>query len=116
MRPRRPLGTTYRGLVILNIGGTIAGALASSALFLFRSQSEPILRFLLPIILPRRGRFHYDPADYYFFASLVVMVTILWSGLTLYAILRKPAEDARIDAALRTKDRHVMRGAPLDPP
>jgi len=103
-------------LVILSIGGTIAGALASSALFLFRTQCEPILRFLLPIILPRRARFHYDSADYYFFASLVLMMTIIWTGVTLYAILRKPAEDARIDAALRAKHRQVMRGAPLDPP
>jgi hypothetical protein len=62
--------------------GGIGGSALSAALFLFRDQCEPILRLLVPLLVGRRSHFHYDPEDYYFFASLAVVMTLVWISLT----------------------------------
>jgi hypothetical protein len=95
--------------------GGIGGSALSAALFLFRDQCEPILRLLVPLLVGRRSHFHYDPEDYYFFASLAVVMTLVWISLTILAVVRKPLEDKRIDTALRVKERQFARGAPLEP-
>lgn len=115
MRSNRPLGATYLGLVILGVSGWIGLGVLCVVLFLFREQCEPVLRFALPLLGGRRGHLHYNPDDYYFFATIPGMMAGLWAGLTVRAIVRKPAEDRAIDKRLRSKLIQTSRGAPLEP-
>lgn len=115
MQRRRPLGTTYHGLTLLLISGGISGAIVSASMFLFRAQCEPVLRFLLPFVARRATHYRYNPDSYYFFAWVAVALTLLWIILTGVGLLRKPAEDRRIDAIVRLKGRSMARGAPLEP-
>ena len=115
MRIRRPLGATYKGLLFLDAGGGAAFAALSVLMFVFRAQCEPILRLLLPLLVGRRGHYRYDPDSYYFWAWLAAAMSLLWIGLVLYAALRKPEEDRRLDHHLKAELSQNARGAPLEP-
>lgn len=101
----------------MGVGGGVLGTLASAALFLFPEQCEPLVRLVGPLLLPRsvRAEFDYDDGGYYFFAAMAVVMTVIWIGITLIAGLKKPKEDARIDAKVRARDREKARGAFIDP-
>ncbi|MGK6354436.1 hypothetical protein ACMGDH_04325 [Sphingomonas sp. DT-207] len=90
-------------------------ATVSAGLFFFRDQCEPVLRWLLPLIAGRHSHFRYDPDSYYFWAGLAGVLALLWISLFSMAALRKPADDRRIDAALRARQHRSARGAPLEP-
>ncbi len=116
MRPRRPLATTYRGLVFLTVIGSAAGSVVSAALFLFRRQCEPIISTLLPLairIVLHRG-FIYHPEKYYWIAAYISVFSALWFIAGVWTIARKPSDDRRIDRALRLRMRPEARGAPLE--
>jgi len=115
MRKRRPLSATYRGLLFLGAGGGAAFAFLSALMFVFRAQCEPILRLLLPLLAGRRGHYRYDPDSYYFWAWLAAAMSLMWVGLVLFAALRKPEEDRRLDRHLRAKLSQDARRAPLEP-
>lgn len=117
MKPRRPLGTTYTGLVILaGIGGG-GGGLVSAALFLFRKQCEPFLPVILPMLTHAffRSSFYYRPEQYYWVAAYIGAGAILWTLGIIWTIARKPAQDRHVDRALRLRSRPEARGAPLEP-
>ena len=114
MRKRRPLSATYRGLLFLGAGGGAAFAALSALMFASRAQCEPILRLLLPLLVLGRGHYRYDPDSYYFWAWLAAAMSLLWIGLVLFAAIRKPEEDRRLDHHLRAKLGQNARGAPLE--
>lgn len=119
MRRIRPLGSTYTGLVTIGILGGVSLGLLSAIMFLFRPQAEPVVRFVVPAIASslgsRRGLYRYNPETYLLWPSLAAFLSLLWVGLTLFAILRKPAEDKHLDAALKGRLSQAARGAPLEP-
>ncbi|QNN64533.1 hypothetical protein H9L12_09460 [Sphingomonas rhizophila] len=115
MKIRRPLGATYKGMLFFGAAGGAAFATLSALLFVFRAQCEPILRLLLPLLAGRRGHYQYDPDSYYFWAWLAAAMSLLWMGLVLWAALRKPHEDRRLDKHLKAKLSQKVRGAPLEP-
>jgi hypothetical protein len=84
-------------------------------MFLFRAQAEPVVRLILPLLVPKRGFYRYDPDSYFLWPSLVAFLAILLVALVTLAAIRKPNEDKRIDAALEAKQRQRARGAPLEP-
>lgn len=115
MPRRRPLGATYSGLLLLGSVGGSGLALTSAAMFLFRAQAEPVVRIILPLLVPRRGFYRYDPDSYFLWPSLVTFLAILLVALVIVAAVRKPRDDKCIDAALQAKQRQRARGAPLEP-
>jgi len=116
-RPRRPLGTTYIGLVILTALGGIGGSATSAAMIFFRPFCEPLLQWLvIPILFRGKADYDYEPHDYYFFVGLVVVLTVMCILIGLDALICKPAEDRHLDETLRRRLRPHARGAPLDPP
>lgn len=114
MRTRRPLGVNTRGLLILTAWGG-GPSILSASLFLFRAESEPVLRFVVQLFASRRGHYRYDPDDYFFWAGLVAFLALSGVALTIWVAWRQPAEDKRIDAALRSRLQPASRGAPLEP-
>ncbi len=110
-RYRKPLAASYTGLTLLGATGGAALALLSAAMFLFRSECEPILRFVLRAFSKVR---HYTPETYYFWAGSVGLLAVLWLALFLGAITKKPAEDRHVDAALRRRLKPTIRGAPIE--
>jgi hypothetical protein len=115
MRPIRPLGATYTGLIISGFVGGLGLGLLSAAMFLFRAHAEPVVRIILPLVASRHGPYRYNPDTYFFWPSLVGFLAILWVALSSLAVVRKPAEDKQIEAALKARHRQAARGAPLEP-
>lgn len=115
MRKGRPLGATYTGLLVLGSAGGIGLALTSAAMLLFRTQAEPIVRIVLPLLVPGRGIYQYDPDSYFLYASFAGILALMWVTLMIAAALRKPTEDRHIDSALIARLREQARGAPLEP-
>jgi hypothetical protein len=102
-------------LLLLGSIGGVGLALTSAAMFLFRAQAEPIVCIILPLVVPKRAFYHYNPDTYFLWPSLAGFLAILWIAFVILAAIRKPTEDKRIDAALTAKQRQRARGAPLEP-
>jgi len=117
MRLRPYFGQTYLGIV--TIGLTFAGVcgLVSAAMFMFRPICEPILRFALTLFVHSvaHSYFRYDPATYWFWAGYIGALGVLFVAVFVIAIIRKPAQDRRIDEALRRQTTEISHGAPLEP-
>jgi hypothetical protein len=98
--------------------GGLAALLLSFVLVIDRKLCEPVLRFLLPIVTKAlfRSALYYSPEQYYWIAGYVGGLSAVWTVAMLVVVMRQPAEDARIDAALMGKlGRQRAHGAPLDP-
>lgn len=117
MRLRPYFGDTYAG--ILTIGIAFAGACASvsALMFFFRPLCEPILRFAMALFVHSvsGGSFVYDPATYWLWDGYVAFLGALMLLFAAVVIIRKPAQDRRIDQALRRQTTEFSHGAPLEP-
>ena len=116
VRLRPYFGDTYTGIVAFALGGASACALLSAAMFLFRPVCEPILRFALTLVAARLGgHFMYDPGSYWFWDGYAAFCGIFILVVAAVIIVRKPAQDRRIDQELRSQTTEFSHGAPLDP-
>jgi hypothetical protein len=117
MRLRPYFGETYAGIITFGI--TLAGACAavSAVMFLFRPLCEPILRFATTLFVHSvaHGYFVYDPATYWFWDGYVAVLGVFILIVTAVVIIRKPAQDRRIDQALLRQTSESSHGAPLEP-
>jgi hypothetical protein len=103
-------------LAVLALLGGGGGGLLSAILFLFRDQCEPLVSIVLPLLARALGgHLDYDPSEYWFIAGWVGFLALLWSIGIGWTIIRKPAEDRRVDRILREKLEQSARGAPLEP-
>jgi len=118
VRLRRPLSASYTGLAIIGLLGSGGFGLVSAIMFLDRGLGELLIRVLLPIfglLAGASGAIDYDPDFYYWWAVTAAFMSVLWAILSLRAVLAKPGEDRRLDAAINAKLVQSARGAPLEP-
>jgi len=62
-----------------------------------------------------RGHFVYHPNTYWFWNGFVLFLGVFILILGTVFIIIKPAQDRRIDAALRRQTTQCSHGAPLEP-
>ena len=117
MRLRPYFGDTYVGIVTMSTAFTAACATLSALMFFFRPFCEPILRFVLSFFVHSVAHiyFVYDPAMYWFWDGYVAFLGVFILILATVMIVRKPAQDRRIDQALRRQTSESSHGAPLEP-
>ena len=118
MRLRRPLSSSYTGLAIVGLLGSGGFGLISATMFLDRGLGELLIGVLLPIfgmLGGARGAIDYEPDFYYWWVVTAAFMSLLWAILSLGAVLAKPGEDRRLDAAINAKLVQSARGAPLEP-
>jgi len=85
-------------------------------MFAFPSVFKPVMPILVNGLASRLGsRAAYRPEDYYFWAWAIVIWASAWAASALYAFIRKPADDRRIDENLRARLSNEVRGAPTEP-
>ena len=106
-RYRKPLAASYTGLTLRGATGGGSLALLSAAMFLFRSECEPILKSALLVF----GRVrYYTPETYYVWAGLVGLLAVLWLASFLYSIANKATEERHVDAVLMRRLKPTVRG------
>lgn len=119
MRLRPHFADTYAGIITLGLVFSGAPCLISAAMFFFRPFCEPILKLALPIFarLISKGysHYHYDPNTYWFLDGYVAFLGVLILLIAVVTMIKKPAQDQRIDHALRQRATKYSHGAPLDP-
>src|SRR6478752_2634578 len=113
MRLTRPLDHTRSGLAVIGLLGTTGLAGWGAGMFAFPSVFRVASPILINGIAARIGSGSpYDPEDYYIWAWLFLLFASVWGALCLVMFIRRPAEDRRIDAALRSRFERAVRGAP----
>lgn len=116
MRLRPHFGDTYVGIFTITVGGAAACALLSAVMFLFRPVCEPILRNVLRFFVQSVGGYYvYDPRSYWFWDGYAALLSTLAFVIAAIVIIRKPAQDWRIDNVLRGQTTEISHGAPLEP-
>jgi len=116
MRLRPYFGDTYVGIVTIAVAGASACVLLSAVMFLFRPVCEPILRIALTFFVRSLGGYYvYDPGLYWFWDGYAASLGIFILSIAAVVIIRKPAQDRRIDVALRGQTTELSHGAPLEP-
>lgn len=108
---------SYMALLVAALLAGIAGMVLGLVMFIDKEQIEPLVPFLLPAITKRLtgSALYYRPEQYYWIATYVSLLSTAFAAGIAFAIIRRPAENRRIDAALRSwlGPSHV-RGAPLE--
>ena len=117
MKLRPYFAETYAGIVVITAAFAGACALLSVTMFFFRPLCEPILRLALPLFAEWLCHAHvaYDPASYWFWDAFVAFLAFFVVFLAVTVLIRKPAEDRRIDEALLRQTSQLSHGAPLEP-
>jgi hypothetical protein len=115
MRPRRPLGATYGGIIAGGVIGGAAFALLSAVMFLFRSVCEPLVRIAVSFVaIYLHAYLRYEPAQYWYVAGFVGALGALVVFVAIIALIRRPGDDRRMDAALLRETSEFVNGAPLE--
>ena len=106
---------TRLGIAILGVTGTLL--LVGVGLGMLFAPSTFRFVFYIEADLLSHGRsiVGYDPARFGLFAWLHFGCAALWGGLCLGAYVTLPAQNRRIDAALRARLQPMAHGAPLEP-
>jgi hypothetical protein len=117
MRLRPYFGDTYVGIVTIAMAFGGVCAAVSALMFFFRPVCEPILRFAMMLFVHSvsRGSFVYDPATYWFWDGYVAVLGAFIPLVAAVVIIRKPAQDRRIDQELRRQSTEFSHGAPVEP-
>jgi len=108
---------TRTNIAVIGIGSVAVFGLLSALMFAFREVFEPVLPYalrLLARVTGARVSAGYEPADYYFWASMPLLF-----GATIFTVAAcawwlKPRVDRRIDANIRARLQESARGAPLE--
>lgn len=111
---RLSLSVSAWGQVLILLTGSGVGIL-SAAMFNYREYCEPVLRLVLPVLAGRKAHFRYNPDDYFFWAGLAAFFAAALIAAAIFAALRQPAENRRVEKALRSRSQAQARGAPLEP-
>jgi hypothetical protein len=116
VRLRPYFGDTYAGIVTIALALAAVCAVVSAAMFFFRSVCEPILRFAMTAFVHSvaHGYFVYDPATYWFWDGYVAFLGVFILLIATVVIIRKPAQDRRIEEALRRQTTEFSHGASLE--
>lgn len=117
MKRLEAFARSYIALLIGALLAGIAGMVFGLAMFIAREQVEPSLPFLLPGITKwlTGSALFYRPEQYYWIATYVSLLSAAFAAAVAFAIIRRPAENRRIDAALRSRlGPDEARGAPLE--
>jgi len=112
------LTQAWAAMLLAGWAAGLGGLLVSLLLLVDRPLCEPVLITLLPFITKAlfRSAFYYEPEQYYWVAGYVGSLSALWTLVMLYVVVRAPAENRRVDAALlRRMGGQDARGAPLEP-
>jgi hypothetical protein len=80
-------------------------------MFLFPETGESLYRSLMR----RRFRSGPDTSAYYFFAWFIAAMAVAWLAGFLWAIRRKPVQDARIDAHLQAQLKAQQKSLSIAP-
>ena len=112
------LARAYSALLITAIVLGVVGLVLSLVMFVARELCEPLLPVLLPVVTKVlfRSALYYSPGQYYWIAGYIGVLSAGWTVGMVVALRRRPAENRRIDAALKERlGPQYARGAPLDP-
>ena len=116
MKPWLPIGHTRRALAVTGFLATSGLAALGAAMFAFPAVLRPVLPILIGGIASRAGaRSPYSADDYYLWAWGCFVCALACGLLFLLEFIRRQAADRRIDAALRHRREHSVRGAPTEP-
>lgn len=69
----------------------------------YRSEFEPVIRFLHPFLLGRRSAEGYQPGDYVFYAFLIGILAVLPFAALAYGFATKARSDRKIDQHLSNR-------------
>jgi hypothetical protein len=109
---------SYTALLVAALLAGLAGLAFGLVMFIARAQVEPMLPLLLPAITTALlgSALFYKPEQYYWLATYISLLSAVFAAGIAYAFIRRPAENRRIDAALRGRlGPDQARGAPLEP-
>ena len=115
MRPRRPLGATIPGLVVLTLAGGFGLVLLGLSILAWPKVIIPVLEILMTLLSRRRMDLDIFAQNDELLAGFFGLCAVMWVAFGIRTILRKPDEDRRLDAALMAKDTTMARGAPTEP-
>jgi hypothetical protein len=105
-------------MLLVAVLGGIAGLILSFIMLIDRQLCELALPFVLPLITNAlfRHALFYNPEQYYWIAGYIGGGSALWTVTMLAVLVRQPAENRQIDAALMRKlGPQQSHGAPLEP-
>jgi hypothetical protein len=114
----RAFAQSWSAMLLAGCSAALSGLLLSVLLFEDRQLCEPVLIYLLPVMTKAlfRSAFYYEPEQYYWIASYVGGLSLLWTLAIFFITLRAPAENKRVEAALlKRMSRQEASGAPIEP-
>ena len=106
--PSRLFWSSYQGIAVVGLGGTLGFAGLGTAMLLFRSFFEPWAGFVLGLaanLLLRhaRGVSLDTPESYLWLVAWVYSMAVMCLAASAYVAYVKPASDRRVDAYLQGK-------------
>ena len=110
--------SSYSALLLAALLAGIIALVFGLTMFIARPQVEPLLPLVLPAITKAlfRTALFYKPEQYYWIATYVILLSAAFTAGIAFAFIRRPAENKRIDAALRSRiGPDQAQGAPLEP-
>lgn len=89
----------------------------AAAMFAFPSALRPVMPLLINGIAVRAGiDVSYSDEHYTVWSWSFVALAAISGTLFVALFIHRPIEDRRIDAMLRNRSQHTVRGAPTEPP